>query len=165
MELEDRMIGDKPAHEVVTKRNERLLNLFNHYGINVRLIGDVEKPAIILDDAWSLSCWVRNFDLVVNDAPRGGNTIATFKLRAVVGSETDMLKDWVKNESFHRRVYRVALGGSGLYLAGHNFKNRRDRTGRYPVFSRVNPKVYYTKEKAEEFAEELDMENYNAVVI
>jgi len=162
--LEGRTINGKPAREVIERRNNRIIKLFKHHGISVRLIGDMEKPAIILDETWCLSCWARNFDLILNTAPRGGNTIETIKLTDKI-EDSDILVAYVQNELYHRRVYRVELENTGLYLAGYNFKNRKDSTGRYPVFARVHPKIYYSESKAQELVDELCMENYTTNII
>jgi len=163
--LEGRTIGGKPAKEVVSRRNARIIKLFAHYNIPIRLIGEVEKPAIILNDEWLLSCWARNFDLVLNDAPWDGEEMKVIKLTDKVEPDSEILKDYAFNEKYHRRVFKVVLKGSGLYLAGYNFQNRRESTGRYPVFSRINPKIYFTKEKAQQLCDQLAKENYSAEVI
>lgn len=169
-DLEGRTIAGKPAKEVVARRNERILKLFAHHGIPVKLIGEVERPAIILRDEWLLSCWAKNFNLILNDSPRYGDdvqVIKTIKLTDRINDEeTAILKDYVYNFQYHKRVFRVRLKGShDLFLAGYNFKNRREGTGRYPVFARINPKIYFTKEKAESLCAQLAEDNYNAEVI
>ena len=57
------MPREETLDEMVSRRNKRLLNFFNIHGFNVRIVGDEQKPAVILNEAYVLSCYVKNFDL------------------------------------------------------------------------------------------------------
>ena len=45
------MRKNESLEEMVTRRNKRLKGLFSRFGINVRLVGDDNKPAVIKDEA------------------------------------------------------------------------------------------------------------------
>ena len=60
----------------------------------------------------------------------------------------------------HRPVYKIKLEGSDLFLVGYNYLNSEDAVGRYPVFARHKPKVYFDKEYAIKLVESLTNDGY-----
>ena len=150
---------------VIERRNRRLKEFFDLTGLYIRIIGDENSPAVILNDSHVLNAYVHNFELNFTDSHAQGNIIYKVKLteKPLYDHERVMscIMDYPK-----RPVYKVALEGSDptLFLSGYNFLNRDKGLGRYPVFSAYAPKVYFTIEKATEICLELDKDGYKLSV-
>ena len=152
--------------EFVPRRNQQLVNFFRKNGFgtqDIRIIGDENSPAILYKDEHILNCHVHNFELKFTDAPFDGNIIKTYRL--VSDDNIPDVRDQIIQliqEYPARRVYKVFLknGRNDLFLCGWNHLNPEERLGRYPVFGMYKPKVYFTKEKAQEIAEELKEDGY-----
>lgn len=145
--------------EMVTRRNKRLVSVFTRNGMSVRLVGDPEKPAVIKDEQTVLSCFVKNFNLFFTKEPFSDEIVKTIKLK----HEPEMNRyefEQVLESCRHRHVYKLRLHGTGLYLAGYNYINSEDSIGRYPVFARHKPKVYFDKNYAENIAKTLKQDDY-----
>lgn len=50
---------EESLEDMVSRRNKRLKNLFVVNGIDVRLVGDEQKPAVIMDEHVVISCYVK----------------------------------------------------------------------------------------------------------
>lgn len=141
---------------VISRRNERLQRFFELYyeGTDTvfRLIGDKNCPAIIVNEVQCLSCFVKNFNLHFTNKPNQGDVIETVKLQKDQQMDKVRIAE-VLAMAEHREVFKIQHGDSGLFLAGYNFKNKSELAGKYPVFSRFNPKIYFSKEYADEIVE------------
>jgi hypothetical protein len=142
--------------EVIKRRNKRLVEFFKLVGLYVRIIGDENSPAMILNDNCTLNAYVHNFELRFTDNPVQGNVIYTVKLSGTPNFDKDRVISCVHDYE-KRPIYRVLMKGSSptLYLSGYNFLDREAKLGRYPVFSSYAPKVYFTRDKADEICREL----------
>ncbi|HEX3007717.1 MAG TPA: hypothetical protein VHO90_08900, partial [Bacteroidales bacterium] len=65
----------------------------------------------------------------------------------------------------HRPVYKIKIKNADLYLTGYNYLNSEDGVGRYPVFAKHRPKVYFDLEYATNLAQTLNEENYDLEVV
>jgi hypothetical protein len=158
------MARNESLEELVIRRNKRLLSFFLTNGFNVRIVGDEQKPAVILDETSVLSCYVKNFDLFFTKAPFSDEVVRQFKLKhdpEVTSFEIQEVIDLCQ----HRPVYKIRITDSDLYLTGYNYLNSEDGVGRYPVFAKHKPKVYFDLEYATKLAQSLNEENYNLEVI
>jgi hypothetical protein len=157
------MRKNESLEEMVVRRNKRLKSLFSRFGINVRLVGDENKPAVIKDESTVLSCYVKNFDLHFTKEPFSDEIIKTIKLKQEPEiTKFELLE--VMELCKHRSVYKVKLAGSDLYLVGYNYLNSEDAVGRYPVFAKHKPKVYFDQEYAQSVAENLQTDGYSIVI-
>ena len=156
---------NEPLEKVLKRREERIKRMFFNNGFEVRLIGDPQKPAIIIDDTYILSGYVHNFNFHFTSKPFGGEIIKTIKLHANPEVAFEEIKSLLVNYE-HRHAWKIALYTQDqlLYLVGYNYLNRDQKEGRYPVFARHNPKIYFTQEKAEEVSAILNEENYETFV-
>jgi hypothetical protein len=157
------MRKNEPLDEMVARRNKRLKKIFTINGYNVRLIGDEQKPAVIMGEKMVVSCYVKNFDLHFTKEPFSDEIVQSFKLK----HEPEVSKfefEQVVDMCIHRPVYKVKLVGTGLYLVGYNYLNQEDSVGRYPVFGRHKPKVYFKKEYAEKITTTLSEDNYQVEI-
>lgn len=158
------MSRNESLEELVIRRNRRLLSFFISNGFNVRIVGDEQKPAIILDESSVLSCYVKNFDLFFTRAPFSDEVVRQFKLKhdpEVSSLEIQEAIDMCQ----HRPVYKIRLKNTELFLTGYNYLNSEDGVGRYPVFARHRPKVYFDMEYAQKLVQNLIEENYDLEVI
>lgn len=150
--------------EMVTRRNRRLVSVFTRNGMNVRVVGDPEKPAVIKDEDTVLSCFVKNFNLFFTREPFSDDIVKTIKLKhdpEINRFELQQILDSCR----HRHVYKLRLLGTDLYLAGYNYINSEDSVGRYPVFARHKPKVYFDRNYADKIAKNLIQDGYQLDII
>ncbi len=153
------MRKSESLEEMVARRNKRLKYLFAKNGVNVRLVGDDQKPAIIRDESTVLSCYVKNFDLHFTKEPFSDEIVKTVKLK----HEPDITRfelEEVLSICKHRPVFKLKLRGTDLYLVGYNYLNSEDAVGRYPVFACHKPKVYFDFEYAQQVAENIRTDDY-----
>jgi hypothetical protein len=137
------------SDEAIQRRNKRLLNFFIDSGIPVRLIGDDNCPAVVYKEKYVLSCYVKNFDLIFTDKPKEGSEVTRVKLQQGVSFPKEDLVKLLDNCE-HRKVYRVKVKGTSLFLSGYNFLDKQNSEGRYPVFSKFGSKIYFSQEYAEQ---------------
>lgn len=138
--------------DMITRRNARLLDFLDVISVllqkDVRMIGDENRPAIIVDDSYCLSAFVHNFDLNFTDVPRNGEVIYSIKLEQTPVYNTQKLLDAINN-SQHCSIKKIKYIGLDLYLAGYNSYDKNNDSTIYPVFSRHRPRVYFSIEKAQ----------------
>jgi len=169
------------------KRNIQLLRFFKNIFPNneIRLVGNENNPAVVIDFETKLSCYVSNFDVRFNNKNIKGDVLFEVKLKEKfedikvstkkVGDVVTEIKfdkllidDWYKNNQ-HGKMFRVYLEcestQSPLYLVGWNYKNKVTKQGKYPIFAEYEPFVYFTKQKPLEIQEELIQMGYNVIVI
>src|ERR1035437_7431338 len=116
------MPKDESLEEMVARRNKRLLRFFTIHGFDVRLVGDEQKPAVILNEMFVLSCYAKNFDLHFTKEPFSDEIMKSFKLK----NDNEVTKLELQEAiglCTHRPVYKIKLTGTDLYLAGYNFIN------------------------------------------
>lgn len=151
------------SNEVAIRRNSKLLKMFNDIGIyDIRLIGDINKPAIIYQDKLVLSAYVRNFELKFTNKPSNGEVIRVVKLN----SELDLTFEefnTLYHKYEHRDIFKIK-GDQGLYLIGWNYINPLDKSSIFPVFAKHNPKIYFSLETALEKIELLKSMNYETTL-
>lgn len=147
---------------IISRRNERLERFFalfyENTDTNFRIIGDKNCPAVIVDETWCISCFVKNFELNFTDKPSQGQIIATVKLQKDQTVDLEYIASVIAS-SEHRPVFKLRYANSDLYLAGYNFINKNDLTGKYPVFAREHPKIYFNREYAQQIADSLSSYN------
>lgn len=155
---------EESLEDMVSRRNKRLKNLFVVNGIDVRLVGDEQKPAVIMDEHVVISCYVKNFDLHFTREPFSDEIVKTVKLKHEPEITRLELQEVIETCK-HRPVYRVKHTGTDLFLVGYNYLNSEDAVGRYPVFARNKPKVYFDLSYAEKVLENLTEEGYPIEIV
>jgi len=132
----------------IEKRNGRLENFFEDKGIKVKIIGDINKPAVVYEqNNICLCCYVHNFELIFTDKPVSGNELFRVKLTEKVDQTyNEEIENWFCNIK-HRDLYRVAIDTDmfSLFLTG---------------FHRT-----LNDEKAEEIAKRYSVEEIKLIVI
>ena len=151
--------------EIIKRRNLRIKNFFKLCEISIRLLGDKNSPAMVINDKYVLNCYIHNFELRFTDNPIQGNVIYTVKLTEKPNFDKNKVMSCI-NDYEKRPLYKIKLNDSKttIYLSGYNFLNKEDGEGRYPVFSAYTPKVYFSEEKAIEISGELSKDGYDLVV-
>lgn len=158
------MDKNESLDELVIRRNKRLINFFVSNGFNVRIVGDNQKPAIILDETCVLSCYVKNFDLFFTKVPFSDEIVRQFKLKQELEVSSFEIQEAI-DLCQHRPVYKIKIKESNLYLTGYNYLNSEDGVGRYPVFAKHRPKVYFDLEYAERLVQNMNDDDYDLEVI
>jgi hypothetical protein len=157
------MRKNETLEEMVERRNKRLVYLFTSNGINVRIVGDPEKPAVIQDEKVLLSCFVKNFNLHFTKEPFSDEIVKVVKLKQEPEITRYELEE-VLGQCTHRPVFKLKLANTDLFLVGYNYINSEDSVGRYPVFAKHKPKVYFNLQYAEQVAQNLIDEGYNIII-
>ena len=136
------------------RRERRLKILFKNLQIPIRLIGNPNSPAMLIKDSIVISAFVKNFDIIFTDIPSQGVYLLRIKLTHKNINDKDILGSIYQALliSEHKKTYRIQLNNTPtkMYLSGYNFLDKKTDYGRYPVFSQINPKVYFQKEIAED---------------
>ena len=158
------MSKEESIDEMVARRNKRILKLFTNLGYNIRLVGDVQKPSIVLDEMVVLSCYAKNFELHFTKEPFSNEIVKSFKLNSDIEVSNLELQEAIELGS-HRPVYKIRLTGTEMFLVGYNYLNSEDAIGRYPVFAKHKPKVYFDKEYTIRLAENLAEEEYSIEIV
>jgi hypothetical protein len=151
--------------ELVVRRNKRLSEFFKLLGLNVKIIGNVNNPPMTINDEFILNAYVHNFELRFTDNPNQGNVIYVVKLTEKPLFDKNKVLSAI-NDYEKRPVFKVYLQDCTptLYISGYNFLNKEEKLGRYPLFSAYSPRVYFSKEKADEIYNELKSDGYSASV-
>ncbi|MEZ5046524.1 MAG: hypothetical protein R2831_05985 [Chitinophagaceae bacterium] len=155
---------DKDLKQTIQKRNFRLAKFWELVGLDVEVIGDMETPAVIKDD-YCLACYVHNFNLIFTDHYDQGKEVYRVKLQKDQVFDMEPIVEWLKTAT-HRRIYRVKMKGDlGLYLVGYNFGVKKEHENmKYPVYGKYSPKVFFTKDYADEVMELYNLHEYCEVI-
>ncbi|HEY4785530.1 MAG TPA: hypothetical protein VIH57_05755 [Bacteroidales bacterium] len=158
------MSREETMEEMVARRNKWLLRFFTMHGYDVRIVGDAQKPAVVLNDMAVLSCYVKNFDLHFTKEPFSDEIVKSFKLKAEIEVSKLELQEAIELCT-HRPVYKIKLTGTDMFLVGYNYLNSEEAMGRYPVFAKHKPKVYFDKEYTVKLVESLRKEQYSVEIV
>lgn len=150
--------------ELVVRRNKYLRTAFSQFSDRIRIIGNEEKPAIIYEEKIVISAYVKNFDLRFTSKPFNGQVVKSFKLTSTFVLDRDFVLAHLQNCS-HRPIYKIQFLNSSLFLTGYNFREKESQEGKYPVFARHNPKLYFTEKKALEVIAELKDLHYEVNLV
>jgi hypothetical protein len=148
--------------EIINRRNQRIKDFFNLCGISIRLLGNKNAPAMVVEDKYVLNCYVHNFELRFTDNPMQGNLIYTVKLTEKPNFDKNKVLSCISD--YEKRVLtKIQLKNTKpiLYLSGYNFLDKENKEGKYPVFSSYVPKIYFSEEKAKGVIEELSKDGYD----
>lgn len=157
--------NDLKKFDFVDRRNYRLkLYMSFLFGEeNITVSGDVNSPYILYKDSFVLSAYVKNFYLRLVDGPMQGEILSEVKLLASPNIENlvNAVSYWLEN-STHRKVFKIKLKGTDLFLSGYNFLDPEHKLDRYPVFSKHKPRIYFDIESAfgviTQYEKEYDLE-------
>lgn len=121
-------------------RREQLFYEKLYLPFNLKLTGNPEKPALILNDTYNVSGYLNGFTLLIFDSPdKDANILLKYNLdnRQLPKS---VFQKYV-SEGIHKAVYKIRHE-SGLYLSGRNFIDKLNNRGSYPVYSEHNPLLF-----------------------
>lgn len=146
-----------------TVRNKKALTILKMVCDNVKMIAsDTSRPNFVIDRV-GLSCKCVDNELILMDS-FNGNTVWTVDLDdTVTDIHISNVRDWFLRAE-HRKLYVVRTNwlASIMYLTGFQ---KSEITGELkPVFSEGEPKVYFTKERAESTAGKFSNSNITLFV-
>ena len=155
--------ADKLAEDI-KKRNERLLALFISMGYDIKLIGNDNNPAVVLNDSTIVSCHVNSFDLIFHSKPFVNDKFFVYQLTERIIITPEKFND-VINCCEHRPVLhlKVVTFAKDLLLCGWNFTQKNVDSTKYPVFAMHRP-VYYLNEKSATIVKER-FADYNMEIV
>ena len=145
---------NETKEDVIYRRKNFIYTLFNNLQIPIRLIGNPNTPAILMHNKYILSAYVHNFELNFVDKPYNGNILYTLKLNNKVINNKDIYPQIIKiiGQAEHRTIFKIQYKNTNLFLSGYtfveNFEHNKDPKYMKPVFSHINPKVYFDKNSA-----------------
>lgn len=144
---------DKDLKHTIQKRNNRLAEFFDKFGLEVEIVGDMETPAVIKGN-YCLACYVHNFNLIFTSHYDQGTEVYRIKLQKLQEFDPAPILEWLQT-AIHRRIYRIQMKQEpNLFLVGYNFKSKsKSDTDKYPVFGKFTPKVYFTEQYATDIIE------------
>lgn len=160
------MLTAELSEKILVKRNKQLLQFFTNNGYDVRLVGEKQKPSVILNEMVVLSCHVKQFDLIFTKEPFNSEIIKIFKLKDELVPSSREIQETIEM-STHRHIYKLKLVGHDMYVVGFNTKNSDAVIEKesYPVFGKHNPKVYFDREYIDKVAISLIKDGYNLDII
>lgn len=150
---------------VIERRNGRLEDFFNlaipKESGYFRIIGDENKPSVIYNDEYLLACYVKNFELILLTEDSIGEEYMSIKLTAEPKYDKDAFLRWLYAAK-HRKIFKIQLSQTPnqLFLCGWNYIDKENSIGKYPVFSKHNPKVFFKEVIADKIIKELSNNGY-----
>ena len=160
-------------YKIITERNDFLAKYFKRFfpNNNIQIVGDINKPNVIIDFEYALACYCRNFNLHFLDKNDFGTSLFSVKLNNSYVYDIAKINNWLQTAK-HKKLFKVALKISSdqseqptLFVSGWNYTDKENKLGKYPVFSEYEPKVYFSEDKAKEIAKELKQSNYQVELI
>ena len=129
--------------KVISRRNRRLSSLFNEMGLPVRIIGDPNSPAVIVNNKFVLNAYVHNFELRFMDNHIGGNCIYTIKLLAKPEYDKEKVLDCIYKYPV-RYISKIVLEDTNypLRVVGRDYLDKNDGTGEYYVFGTASERFW-----------------------
>jgi hypothetical protein len=99
------MILDKKRNqtlrEVITRRNNWMLEMFSEVPYTIILIGNAETPALVIDTqeriGIKLSAYPHNFNLYFTNKPHDGELVEVFKINLTTKISVPFFEDFIKN--------------------------------------------------------------------
>lgn len=92
---------NQTLREVITRRNNWLLEMFSEVPYEILLIGNAETPALIIDQGErmgiKLSAYPHNFNLYFTDKPTDGEVINQFKINLTNKISATFFEDFLQN--------------------------------------------------------------------
>jgi hypothetical protein len=170
MKENKKQLSKDSLQKVIKRRNDRLINFFKNaipkeIG-EVKIIGDENCPAVILNDEYCLSCYVHNFDLRLISKDKDGEILMNIKLKKELIYDKESFWNWLFKAE-HKKVFRIKISQTPniLYLCGWNYLDKKNSKGKYPVFSKFNPKLYFNEKVCEDVAKNLTDEGYLVEIV
>lgn len=147
--------------KMIQDRNDLLLDFFRHHlpKDNVRLVGNPNAPAIIINNHFIANCYVKNFTIHFTDGNKNGNVVGKHKMNTAkvdnYGSK-EVFLDWFHSYPM-KRCFKIKLDGTHLYMVGLSYTDGdTDNGDKYPVFAEYEPKIFFTRDYATQLLADLE---------
>lgn len=123
----------------VEERNQMLVDFFKTHDIEVKLIGDKNKPKVIINGDNVLSGFVHNKKFIFTSKQFGGEAIYTINLHRTDFYTTQLINKLIETNN-KTKVYRIVHNDNEKY-----YLKTIDDT---PIFSNEDSRYYFSLEKA-----------------
>jgi hypothetical protein len=153
----------EPLDDVISRRNHLLEQLFHDCDIDIRLIGEKNKPMIVYDEIAFLSAYVRNFNLIFTLDSASKSMVGKVKIRKEHGMDYERMMA-IMQRSTHRAVMKICQKDIQLCLVGYGYREPEKGEGRYPVFGRYKHKVFYKQDQVVKLCDDLNEDGYKVRV-
>jgi len=154
---------DKKTLQDINKRNTRLFLIFRNCYTNVRLIGSIDNPMVVIGNEFGVPGNVHNFSFNIRETNSFESPLV-YRL-SLSGTNTNPKKmaisDILEGKVEFFKVYRLR-NKEGYYYAGYQFPVIGDP---FPVFCNELPRLYASLEKARERVNELKEYGYKFEVV
>ena len=114
------------------RRNYRASKFFQDRNLDVRLVGNIDNPAFLLNEELVLNCYVSNFYIRFMSAVSGGKQLFQIKLTDIPQPlDQEKFMHWL-HQYTHREVFKVALSACpSLFVSGYSFfdTDNKDNSG------------------------------------
>jgi len=129
----------------------------------IRLIGEARNPSVVVEEENIINGKMVNGKYCLFDDV--GTCILEIGLLSNADNYEQEDIDYIREVCTYKKIWKIRFSNSPLYLYGYNYfnSNRSDKNG-YPIFSKYNPKIFYTKEYADEAAKKLLKFGYKVIV-
>lgn len=137
-------------------RDHKIRYIFHQCNINIRLIGQGNKPLIIYKNRYVLSCSINQTTLYFTTSFEKGRVLFKVELMELKTADDKLIQkiqQWF-SESVHKECFNIRIKESTLYLSGYNKQEliidlNETVKKLYPVFSQHNYKLYFSKQYAQ----------------
>jgi len=123
------------------------------------VFGD-HAPAVIINSTSIANCYVKDFILYLTNDKKPSKIVHLHDLNNNLTNNLDLnnlFLEWFNGYSM-KSCYRIKVVGTELFYKSYNFKNFKNRSFRYPIFSEHDPKIFYTKRYAQDIIKEFNKE-------
>jgi hypothetical protein len=138
-------------NSAIYKRNINIKTFFSYFGINIRLVGDPKNPNFIENNEYRLPCVLEYTKIAPycklsfkDGFEKNSNPIAYSIDFSVEPNES--VKECMASLT-KRDVFRIKYGND-LFLHSFKYSDIDRKMQQYPIFSREDPKIIFTKNYA-----------------
>lgn len=127
----------------VDERNQMIIDFFKHHNIEVKLIGDKNKPKIVVNDDQVLSGFVYNKKFNFTTKQFGGDVIYVINLHRLDFYKTSFINKLIDNNN-KTKIYRIKQ--TEIPDVDSYYLKTDEAT---PIFSENDSRYYFNKLEAE----------------
>lgn len=146
------------------RRNMQLRDFFRNLGYaDVKVIGNKDKPAVVLNKSMALALYVDNFDIVFTTKRMYGDRIFSYRIgnskkTRLQDEELSMFLEWMATAE-HDPVYVIAVPGTNLKYCKQIRVNGGDPNSEmFSIFSEENYSLFLSEFRAQEKCDEFSTE-------
>lgn len=134
-------------------RNSKILQFFNLVSFEIRLVGNPEYPAIIVNDEWCMNAFIKKQYVNFTDAVSKGKTIKSYDItkdEPILDVDFKSLLD----RGLCRKVFKIKEKASNMHVYAFATKMNNEGKKIFPLFAKQNCKIYFNYNHASKVAKE-----------